>query len=59
MVEMGGIEQTPGNYGYRVDPIGWLKLVDIIEKENNPEIFSNRGIDALSTTIAERMEVCL
>ena len=35
MVEMEDIELTPGEYGYRVHPIDWSKMVDIVEKENN------------------------
>jgi hypothetical protein len=35
MAEIETIELTPRDYGYRVDPISWSELVDIVEKENN------------------------
>jgi Protein of unknown function (DUF3605) len=35
MAKIEDIELTPRDYGYRVDPIGWPELVDIVEKENN------------------------
>ena len=35
MAEIEDIQLTPRDYGYRVNPIGWPELVDIVEKENS------------------------
>ena len=35
MAETEVVELTPRDYGYRVDPIYWAELVDIVENENN------------------------